>query len=168
MSWLSSITIWRNGLDKWDKRFLQIAKEVSTWSKDPSTQIGAVAVKDRRIVSTGYNGFPEGVEDLEELYQNREEKYKRIVHAEMNVIYNASRYGISLKGCSLYIWGLPVCSNCCLGIIQSGINKIVAVNTKPHNETWSKSSDLSLEMFKMSNSVENVTIIKEEEWETMV
>lgn len=155
-------------MDKWDKRFLQIAKEVSAWSKDPSTRIGAVAVKERRIISTGYNGFPEGVEDLEELYQNREEKYKRIVHAEMNVIYNASRYGISLKDCTLYVWGLPVCSNCCLGIIQSGINRIVAVNTKPENETWKKSSELSLDLFNSANSIESVTIIKEDEWETMV
>ena len=55
-------------LNKWDKRWLEIASVVSTWSKDPSTQIGAIAVKDKRLISTGYNGFPRGIEDLKDSY----------------------------------------------------------------------------------------------------
>ena len=55
-------------LNKWDSRFLEIANLVATWSKDPSTQIGAIAVKDKRLISTGYNGFPRGIEDLKDSY----------------------------------------------------------------------------------------------------
>ncbi|MDB4331398.1 dCMP deaminase family protein [bacterium] len=111
---------------KWDKRFLRIAQEISTWSKDPSKQIGAVIVNsDKRILATGYNGFPKGIDDAEEKYDNRELKYELIVHAEMNAIYNATFNGISLKDSTLYVWGLPVCSECAKGIIQVGINRVV-------------------------------------------
>lgn len=143
-------------MNKWDKRFLNVAREVSTWSKDPSTQVGAVAVRDKRILSTGYNGFPTSVEDDYAIYNNRKEKYKRIVHAEMNVIYNAGLHGISLKDSTLYIWGLPVCSQCALGIIQSGIIRIVAVNVKPERHDWCASSELSNEMF--GEKVENIIV----------
>jgi len=113
-------------IDKWDQRFLEIASTVSRWSKDPSRKIGAVAVRDRKILATGYNGFPKGIEDLKVRYDNREEKYKFVVHAEMNCIYNAAENGISLKDSTLYIVGLPVCSDCAKGIIQSGISRVVA------------------------------------------
>ena len=63
--------------DKWKKRFIQLSKEISTWSKDPSTKVGALIIsEDRNIVSTGYNGFPRGIEDTEERLNNRELKYK--------------------------------------------------------------------------------------------
>jgi dCMP deaminase len=67
--------------EKWDCRFLEMAELVGSWSKDPSTKVGAVIVdKDRRIVSTGYNGFPQGIADRSELLNDREKKYKLIVH----------------------------------------------------------------------------------------
>lgn len=137
---------------KWDYRFVNLAREISTWSKDPSTQIGAIAVDSkRRIIATGYNGFPSGMCDDESLYNNREEKLKRIIHAEMNVIYNAAEHGVSLSGATLYVWGLPVCSHCALGVIQSGISRVVMVNTKPHDERWNESWKLTEEMFKNNN-----------------
>ena len=75
--------------NKWKKRFIQLSKEISTWSKDPSTKVGALIIsEDRNIVSTGYNGFPRGIEDTEERLNNRELKYKFILHAEMNCIMN--------------------------------------------------------------------------------
>ena len=114
--------------NKWDKRFLDIAKSVSTWSKDPSRKIGAIAVRSRKILSTGYNGFPKGIEDTEERYNNRELKYQYVVHAEMNCIYNAAENGISLRDSTLYIYGLPVCSDCALGIIQAGVSRVVALS----------------------------------------
>ena len=77
-------------MNKWTRRYLDIAKEVATWSKDPSRQIGAIAVGDKgQILSQGYNGFPRGVKDTDNRYNNREEKYKYVVHGEMNCIYNA-------------------------------------------------------------------------------
>ena len=75
--------------DKWDLRFKNLALEVSQWSKDPSTKVGCIAVKDRKVIATGYNGFPAGISDNKEDYENRDIKYKKIVHAEKNMIYNA-------------------------------------------------------------------------------
>ena len=135
-------------MHKWDKRFMLIAKEVSTWSKDPSTKVGAVAVdNEKRIISTGYNGFPTGLRDDALLYENKECKHSRIIHAEMNVIYNAGRHGLSLKGCHLYVWGLPICCDCALGVIQSGISRVTCVNTKPERTEWLNSWEKTTKLF---------------------
>ena len=98
-------------IDKWDDRFLDIAREISTWSKDPSRKIGAIAVRDRKILATGYNGFPKGIEDTPSRLNIREIKYQYVVHAEMNCIYNAAENGVSLRDSTLYIFGLPVCGD---------------------------------------------------------
>ena len=132
--------------DKWHDRFIRIAREISTWSKDPSKQIGAIIVKDKRILATGYNGFPKGIDDAQEKYENRELKYELVVHAEMNAIYNATFNGISLKDSTLYVWGLPVCSECAKGIIQVGINRIViAYEDVP--QRWTDSFEKSARLF---------------------
>ena len=112
--------------NKWDKRYIGLAKEIAKWSKDPSKQIGAVAIGDKgQVLAQGYNGFPRGIEDTQERYDNREEKYKYVVHAEMNCIYNATYNGVSLEGATIYISGLPVCSECAKGLIQVGIKRVV-------------------------------------------
>ena len=60
-------------MTKWDVRFLELAKQIASWSKDPSTQVGCVVVgPDREIRSTGFNGLPRGIEDSEERLNNRE------------------------------------------------------------------------------------------------
>lgn len=135
---------------KWDIRFLKIAKEISTWSKDPSSKIGAVIVNDdRRILATGYNGFPRGIEDSDERLNNREEKYPRIIHAELNALMNALYNGVSVKGATLYVYGLPVCSDCTKSVIQSGIKRVVLTATHNAPEKWRESWDnLSAPMFK--------------------
>ena len=134
-------------LDKWDNRYLSLAKEVSTWSKDPSTQVGAVTVGSKKeVLSQGFNGFPRGIEDTDERYNHRETKYKFVVHAEMNAIYNATYSGTSLDGATLYIYGLPICSECAKGIIQVGIKKVVIEKSK-ELDNWNESLRLSLEMF---------------------
>ena len=89
--------------EKWDQRFLELAELVSTWSKDPSTKVGAVIVDDSRIVSIVYNGFAKGMPDVAEHYENRDEKYSRIVHAEINAIVLA---GAHVKGMTLYTFPL--------------------------------------------------------------
>lgn len=113
---------------RWDSYFLEMAKLVSTMSKDPSTKCGAVIVRpDRSVVSTGYNGFPRGVEDKPFQYANREEKYQRIIHAEVNAVLQAR---CNLDGCTLYTWpqGLaPTCDRCATVVIQAGIRRIVYV-----------------------------------------
>jgi|TARA_Y200000002_G_scaffold148531_1_gene122731 dCMP deaminase len=131
---------------KWDKRFMQMAKFVASWSKDPSTQVGAIAVRNRTVIAQGYNGFPRGIGDTTTRLDNRTEKYKFMVHAEMNVIYNAAENGVSLKDSTVYVYGLPVCSECAKGLIQAGIKRIVTpYQTVPEN--WQVSTTASQSMF---------------------
>lgn len=132
--------------NKWDIRYLNLAKEVSKWSKDPSSQIGAVAIGSKgQVLAQGYNGFPRGIEDSKERLKVRELKYKYIVHAEQNLIYNATFNGVNLDGSTLYVTGLPVCSECAKGVIQVGIKRVVM----PVQEItrWKESWELSAAMF---------------------
>ena len=128
---------------------MAMAKEVSLWSKDPNTKVGAIAVgKKGQILSQGYNGFPRGIFDLPERLNDRETKYQYVVHAEMNVIYNATYSGVSLDGSVLYVYGLPVCSECAKGIIQVGIETVYiskeCLELRPH---WKESFDRTVLMF---------------------
>ena len=109
---------------KWDIRYLRLAREVSTWSKDPSTQTGAVIVRpDGSVCSTGFNGFPQGMPDDPALYANREEKYSRVVHCEINAqIFSRDD---SLRGCTLYTWPFASCDRCCVQMLQAGIARFV-------------------------------------------
>jgi dCMP deaminase len=135
-------------MNKWSRRYLDVAKEVATWSKDPSKKIGAIAVGDKgQILSQGYNGFPRGVKDTDNRYNAREEKYKYVVHGEMNCIYNACNSGVSLNGATLYVTGLPVCSECAKGIIQVGISKVVMEYPKDIPDNWKESMILTQQMF---------------------
>lgn len=109
---------------KWDRRFLEVAKLIASWSKDPSTQTGAVIVdQNKRIISCGYNGFAKGADDSPERYADRDLKYKLIVHCERNAIIFAQR---NLEGCTLYTWPFMSCSVCAAMVIQSGITRCVA------------------------------------------
>lgn len=129
-----------NYSSKWDARFMRLAEEISTWSKDPSTKVGAVIVNDeRRILATGYNGFPRGISDTEERLNNKEEKYPRIIHAELNALMNALYSGVSVKDATLYVYGLPVCSDCTKSIIQSGIKRVVIPTMKDVPQHWADS-----------------------------
>ena len=135
-------------MDKWDVRFLELAREISKWSKDPSTKIGAVIVNDdHRILATGYNGFPKGIDDAQERLNNREEKYKLVIHAEKNAIYNATYSGIALENSTLYVYGLPVCSECAKGVIQVGVKRVVMNALKNTPDKWAKSFLESSNMF---------------------
>ena len=110
----------------WQEYFIGIANYVKLKSKDKYTQIGAVIVgKDNEVVSTGYNSFPRGIDDDVPERQERPEKYHWFEHAERNAIYNAARIGVSTKDCTMYLTcGLP-CTECCRGIINAGITKVV-------------------------------------------
>jgi len=123
-------------MDKWDKRFVKVAKEISDWSKDPSTHVAAIAVRDRKIIATGYNGFPKGIEDKESLLYNRDTKLGLMVHAEKNMIYNAVEHGVKLKGSTVYVWGLPCCDECWKGLVQTGVSRVVMPNVAEHGGKW--------------------------------
>ena len=136
----------------WSDKYIKLAKEISTWSKDPSTKIGAVVVgADGQILSQGFNGFPRGIKDSEERLNNRERKYELVVHGEMNAIYNASLNGVSLKDSTIYVYGLPTCNECAKGIIQVGIKKVVAMRPEKYNSDWDKSNKNAAALFKEAN-----------------
>ena len=141
------------GMSKWDQRFLELAKQISTWSKDPSTQVGCVVVgPDREIRSTGFNGLPRGIEDTSERLNNREIKYPMICHAEENAIMHAARTGISLKNCVAYVtW--PPCTRCARSLIQAGVSEIVYPKEVEIPERWEADFDMSLNMFKESKTL---------------
>lgn len=116
---------------KWDLHFLDMSKHASEMSKDPSTKTGAVIVDpNRRVVSTGYNGFPKLMKDTPEAYANREEKYSRIVHCEMNALIFAQR---DLTGCTLYTWPFMSCDRCVVHMIQAGIETFVFPKAPPES-----------------------------------
>lgn len=131
----------------WDHRFLKLAEHIAQWSKDPSTRVGAVCVRDRRILATGYNGFPRGVTDLPGRLHDREEKLYRTVHAEANIIAQAARNGVSLDKATVYVWPFVPCSSCCTSLIQAGIKRVVAPDV-PIPDRWKKSFELSMNMFE--------------------
>lgn len=110
-------------MEKWDRRYLEMAKLVSTWSKDPSTQTGAVIVRpDKSVASVGFNGFPMKMPDHDAHYNNREEKYSRIVHCEMNAALFARE---PLQGYTLYTYPFMSCDRCFVHMVQLGITRFV-------------------------------------------
>lgn len=119
----------------WHEHFLQLAELVAQRSKDPSTKTGAIIVDhNKRIVSTGYNGFPAAMEDAPELLANREEKYSRIIHCEMNALIFARR---PLGGCALYTWPFICCDRCVVHMLQAGIAAFYAPKCPEHlKERW--------------------------------
>ena len=133
---------------KWDIRFIGLAQHISTWSKDPSTKVGCVVVgEDREIRSTGFNGFPRGIDDDEERLMDRGKKYPLICHAEENAIMHAARIGVSLKDSTAYVtW--PPCSRCARSLIQAGIREIVYPETGKIPDRW-------IEDFTISDSMLN-------------
>lgn len=127
---------------------MDLAKVAASWSKDPSTKIGAVAIGEKgQVLCTGYNGFPRGIDDNLTRYYNRELKYKMVVHAEQNAIYNATYNGVSLDGSTMYVYGLPVCSDCAKGIIQVGVKRVI-MSTPATPDRWKDSWQLTETMFK--------------------
>lgn len=131
---------------KWVARFSDLAKEVSTWSKDPSSCVGAVIVRpDRTVASVGFNGFPRGVEDSSFLIENRDAKLLRTIHAELNAILAAKE---PLVGYSIFVWPFQPCAQCAAAIIQSGIKEVYCpYNDHMAQERWSESFKAALQMF---------------------
>ena len=123
-------------MDKWDKRFMELAYLVATWSScyQENRHIGAVIVKDKRILTTGYNGAPSGVKSCVErksclrrelqIESGTRHELCYAVHAEQNAISQAAKLGISVEGATLYCTHQP-CVICAKMIINSGIKRIV-------------------------------------------
>jgi dCMP deaminase len=131
---------------KWDIRFLELAKLISTWSKDPSTQVGAVITDGIKVISIGYNGLPMFVRDDVDILNNREEKYKYIIHAEMNAILAAK---CNLHGFTLYTYPFLPCTNCASMTIQTGIKRVVSLICQ--NDRWKERLEQSKDIFSRAN-----------------
>ena len=118
-------------MTNWNKRFLDMACLISSWSKDPSTKVGCVIVDgDHNLLSTGFNGFSRGVADDQRLC-DRETKLKLVVHAEANAIAAAARNGHTLIWSTAYIT-LPPCAQCAALLIQAGVRRVVFLSgSKP-------------------------------------
>lgn len=141
-------------MDKWDSRFMNLAETVAEWSScfQPNRHVGAIIVKDKHILATGYNGAPSGIESCAE----RGECLRRVkniasgtmqevcyaVHAEQNAIIQAAKFGISLEGATMYVTHQP-CVICTRMIINSGIKKVIYKNGYP--------DEFALQLFAESN-----------------
>ena len=134
-------------MTKWDERFRRMAFEVASWSKDPGTKVGAVLVNDRRIIATGYNGFPQGIKDLVERYENRETKLSLTVHAEANAILNAAKNGATTAGTTLYTT-FPPCVHCATSIVQAGIWRIVSPPIASAPLRWHQSFSMGRDVLR--------------------
>jgi dCMP deaminase len=137
----------RRSREWWDRFFLGMAQYVASASKDPSTKTGAVVVDGNdRVVSCGYNGFPCGIEDDPSDLANREMKYKKIIHSEVNAILFAKQ---DLTHHTLYVWPFQPCSRCATLVIQSGIIRVVAPVLPPElKERWGDDVSLAKGMFE--------------------
>ena len=121
-------------MDKWNKRFMDLTEHISTWSSCLRRHVGAVIVKDKRIMTTGYNGAPSGVQTCVEKGECMRNKLNvpsgthaelcYAAHAEQNAIIQAAKEGISLKGCPLYCTHQP-CVVCAKMIINAGIKEVI-------------------------------------------
>ncbi|MCB1762319.1 MAG: dCMP deaminase family protein [Gammaproteobacteria bacterium] len=146
---------------KWDTRFLGLAAHISGWSKDPSSQVGAVITDGNRIISLGYNGFAAGVADKPERLADRNCKLNLTIHAEENAMIFAKR---DLTGCTVYVTH-PPCPRCASKLIQEEVRRIVYI--APSDDflsRWAADLELSQEMYReagieiSSYAIENIDI----------
>lgn len=128
----------------WDEYFMGVALLAARRSKDPNTQVGACIVdRNNVILTTGYNGFPQGCSDDEFPWDREGEitKYPFVVHAELNAILNAS--GKSLRGSTLYVALFP-CNECAKAIIQAGVAEVVYLSDKYADTPSTQASKMML------------------------
>ncbi|MCL2631150.1 MAG: dCMP deaminase family protein [Firmicutes bacterium] len=123
-------------MDKWDKRFMELAGAVSGWSScyKSNRQVGAVIVRNKRILTTGYNGAPSGIDSCKDrcdclrerlgIKSGEKQESCYAVHAEQNAIIQAAKTGVSVEGATLYCTHQP-CAICAKMIVNSGIKRVV-------------------------------------------
>ncbi len=129
-------------MDKWDKRFIELASVIAGWSScyKENRQIGAVIVKNKRILTTGYNGAPAGIHNCKErgeclrqklgIPSGKQQEICYAIHAEQNAIIQAAKLGVSIDGATLYCTHFP-CTICAKMIINSGIKRLVYIHPYP-------------------------------------
>ncbi len=135
---------------RWDIRFMKLAHHIASWSKDPSTKVGAVTTSRKAILGLGYNGFPVGCDDAEGLYRDRAQKYPRVVHAEMNALLQTDRLRVN-EHITLYAT-LASCADCAGPIINFGISRVVfPIVNDEEKERWGYSQKIAMQMYEEAN-----------------
>lgn len=143
----------------WDKYFVEIAKLVSTRSTCLRRKVGAILVKDKRILSTGYNGAPTGLKHCDEVGCLRQKEKVpsgqrhelcRGLHAEMNTLLQACSYGVNLKGATLYSTNQP-CMLCAKMLINAGIEKVVILAEYPDKQALSILREAKIKVKNLKN-----------------
>jgi dCMP deaminase len=132
----------------WDRRMMLLAHHIADWSTEAGRRVGAViAGPDNEVRSTGFNGFPRGVNETITERHSRESgaKYWWSSHAERNAIYNAARVGIPLAGCRIYVPWFP-CVECAKAIIQSGLVELIAYEPDFADPKWGNEFRAVVEM----------------------
>lgn len=141
---------------KWDVRYLDLATYIAHWSKDPSTKVGCVIIDEHENpVSFGFNGFPRGMNDSKERYDDHEFKYAHVKHAEENAVFFSNRH---LSGCTVYLTQ-PPCSSCLGMLKQKGVAEVVCMEgSEEFRLRWDTDAVLNL----AKELCINITIITEE------
>lgn len=111
----------------WQEYYIQMLEVVSLKSKDTTKTSAIIVGPNNEIRSTGYNGFPRGMNDNDKSKQIKPEKYYWFEHAERNAVYNAARIGTSIDNCTMYVSHFP-CVDCARGIVNSGIKRVIVSN----------------------------------------
>lgn len=129
-------------MNKWDSRYLGLALHVAQWSKDPSTQVGAVIVDEKnRVVSLGFNGLPRAVQDKP---MSRERKLMSTIHAEENALLFANK---DVEDMTCYV-SHPPCSRCAAKLIQAGIKRVVWLTpSQDFAERWAADMAVAQELY---------------------
>ena len=148
-------------MDKWDGRFMQMAYTIAEWSScfRAGRSIGCVIVKDKRIMTTGYNGAPAGIKTCREKGECMRDKLGipsgtrmetcYAVHAEQNAIVQAAKLGVSIEGATLYCTHQP-CSMCCKMIINSGIRRVIYKEGYPDEFTLELFAEAGVKLERLS------------------
>lgn len=132
---LSSSTNTNDGyIDSWPDLWSAVAVTMGRKSKDPNARVGAIIVRENRILATGFNGLVRGVPDDPAILDNKDEKLKNVVHAELNAVLNAAHDGVAIAGATVYVNKFP-CYECLKALVQAGI---VGVYT---DDEWYWNSD---------------------------
>jgi len=151
---------------KWDHRFMDMTEFIGGWAScyQPNRRMGCVIVRNKRILTTGYNGAPAGITPCSEKgYCMRKEKgipageqgqFCYAVHAEQNAIVQAAKLGVSVEGATLYVTHSP-CSICAKMIINSGIVRVMYRHDYPDAFSRELLSEAGVELVQFTESTEN-------------
>jgi dCMP deaminase len=131
-------------------KYFEVARVTADlFSKDPHKKVCTILLTEdfSRILSVGINGFPKKVKDDLPSRWERPEKYKWVIHSEINAIANAARSGTPIDGCVAVVTMFP-CKDCSKALIQAGVKKVYSIKPDYDHERWGEEFKVSQSMFK--------------------